>query len=100
MGISCFQLNIFAMTSQKSKIEKQMMSINDERDIVTAQLGKAYKKEDWYKDANVKLLQSQDDRLDQELGQLETQLKAIQNNLESLEKQKENNIKNGVAKLA
>ena len=95
MGIACFQLNIFALTQQKNRINKQLMTISDERDMVTTRLNKliANSEGGWYKDPNVKLLQSQDNNLDSEQKSIETQLKDIEAKLEAFEKQKENNIK-------
>lgn len=101
MGISCFQLNILAMTSQKNAISKKMTAISDQRELLSGQMNSIINSNtEWYKDKNVKILESKDNQLDLELGQLETQLKDIESKLESYEKQKDNNIKNGVAKLA
>lgn len=101
MGISCFQLNIYAMTDKISKINKQLMSISDQRGEITTELnGIIGNSESWYKDPSVKLLQSKDDQLDMEQKNIESQLKALEASLENLEKQKQENIKSGVAKLS
>lgn len=101
MGYSAYQLNIFAMNQQKVAINRQMMAIQDERDIYSTQYDKIVNSNtEWYKDPNVKYLQSREDALDNELGKLETQLKDIEKNLESLEKGRDENIKNGTPSLA
>ncbi len=101
MGISCFQLNILALTTQKNAISKEMTAISDQRELVTGQMNSIITSTtEWYKDKNVKILEAKDNQLDMELGQLETQLKDIESKMESFEKQRDNNIKNGVAKLA
>ena len=101
MGIACFQLNIFAMTAQKSKINLQLMSISDERDAINTQLNGIIKNStNWYKDPAVQLLQQQDDQLDNEQKNIESQLKALEASIEAFEKQKENNTKNEVPQLS
>lgn len=89
------------MSVQQSKINKQIMAITDQRELLTGQLNSIINSNtEWYKDSNVKILEAQDDQLDMQLGQLETQLKAIESNMEAFEKQKEENIKSGVPSLA
>lgn len=101
MGLASYQLNIFAINAQKTQINRQMMAIQDERDIYSAQYDKIVNSNtEWYKDPNVKYLQSREDVLDNELGKLETQLKDIESNLEALEKGRDENLKNGIPSLA
>ena len=100
MGISSLQLNIFAMTKQKSTINRQMMQISDQRDLLAQQMNKAMEtSETWYKDRDYKNFQQLDQQLDQEMELLETALDALDNNLKAIEEQKDNNVKD-VPKLA
>lgn len=101
MGYAAYQLNIFSMNARKTAINRQMMAIQDERDIYSTQYDKIVNSNtEWYKDPNVKYLQAREDALDNDLGKLETQLKDIEKNLEALEKGRDENIKNGTPSLA
>lgn len=101
MGISSFQLNIFAKNAQKVAIERQQMAIQAERDIYTAQKSKIMSNDsEWYKDKNIKLLEAREENLDAQIKTLDTQLKDITSNLEALEKGRDEDLKKGIPSLA
>lgn len=101
MGISNFQYNIHSMLSQKTKMNAQLMKIQDQRAAITAELDQVMKtSEAWYKDPKVKTLQAKEDDFDKQIEEMETKLQSIEANLESLQKQKSNNIKADVPQLS
>lgn len=101
MGISNFQCNIHSMILQKSQYNLQLMRIQDQRSAITAELDDVINtSEAWYKDPKVKALQAKEDDFDSQIEEMETKLNAIEANLESLQKQKSNNIKDDVPSLS
>ena len=100
MGISCVQLNILSLVSKQSKTNKQLMSISSQRESIACRLTSLIANGvDSAVDPQVKLLQYQDNQLDMQQKTLETDLNAITNNLENLDKLKEENLK-AVPKLS
>lgn len=115
MSMSCYQLNIFAMQSRINKVNKQLTAISDKRTNVTMQMNQIIQQyqgnydtdltatensKNWSEDPKVILLQNQDNRFDMEQKSIETELNALTQALENLEKAQETCVKNGVAKLA
>lgn len=105
MGFSCFQLNIFASQDQQSKINRQLMSISDQRQMLAGQMShlRQVNKDNWTDEdvvLEIKQLELADNDLDMQQQTLETKLRALQSQTEQDEKAKQNNIKNGIAKLS
>ena len=101
MGFGNFQANIFNLTKAQSKLNKQIMHITNQRDIITARITALMADGvDSSVDPEIKLLQYQDNSLDMEQKSIETQLSVITENLEKIEKQQEDNIKKEVPKLS
>lgn len=103
------------MQSRINKYNKQLMDISDRRVLIANSQNQIIQKYQgnfdtditatansatWDSDPQVILLSNEDNCLDMEAKSIETQLNALKNNLEQMEKSQENNIKNGVAKLA
>lgn len=97
MAICGPQLSIFALVSRRSDLELAITQISQRRQIVTMQLQELMNQDEWYKDSNVKLLYLQDDNFDMQQKKLETDLKAVNSNLEAQEKLLDNNIKKDFA---
>ncbi len=103
------------MQSRINKYNKQLMDISDRRALIANSQNQIIKKYQgdyekdttgtansatWDQDPQVILLANQDNCLDMESKSIETQLNALKNNLEQMEKSQQDDIKNGVAKLA
>lgn len=103
------------MQSRINKVNKQLTAISDKRTNVTMQMNQIIKQyqgnydtdltatensKNWSEDPKVILLQNQDNRFDMEQKSIETELNALTQALENLEKAQETCVKNGVAKLA
>ncbi len=108
------------MQQRINKYNKQLLNISDRRSIIAVSQNEILQKyqksfeantsEDsatvyntmasWDQDPQVILLTYEDDQLDLQAGSIETQLNALQKDLEAMEKAQEKCIKNGVAKLA
>ena len=94
MGIASLQLNIFALTKHRAMKNREIMKIQDERELISQQMNFIMdNSETWYKDPEYKTFQKLDEQLDMEMETLETALEAIENNLKSIEEQKDNNVK-------
>ena len=102
MGIACFQLNIWALNQTKTVKSRKAMQISDKRDMVTTRLAKRMQEVggEWFKDPDVKMLQNDENDLDNELKLIETVIKDIDEKLVKYEKQKEDNIKKEVPSLS